>query len=186
MKILATFKPFFLLEFSYPLSSSSSHHFPIYQRFVPLFCQSIQCLVPLFSQSIQCLVPLFCQFIQCLVPLFCQFIKRLVLLFCQFIQRLVLLFYNFLQHIMQFSQLIHHVIPISLCQYIVFYKNNPFNEICWDEKSKYHPTRSGTQLLYLVTLKFLKYVSKELLGFESTLYENALCQVPGLETSGFT
>ena len=46
--------------------------------------------------------------------------------------------------------------------------------------------RSGSQLLYLVTLKFLKYVSKELMGFESTLYENALCQVSGLETSGFT
>ena len=44
-------------------------------------------------------------------------------------------------------------------------------------------SRSDPQLLYLVTFKFLKYVSKERLEFE---IENALCQVSDLESSGFT
>ena len=46
--------------------------------------------------------------------------------------------------------------------------------------------RSDAQLLYLVTLKSMKYVSVVALHDESVHYENALCAFSELEAYGFT
>ena len=66
----------------------------------------------------------------------------------------------------------------------------PYGDLSWlvgKGFEKFLAVRSTTSVGALVMrFKKTKYVSKKRLQFESTLYENALCQISALDLSGLT